>query len=93
MHGYFQPSPIANISNWPTSFTLQKGDPLPSLPVPELEVTMQKYLAQVEAVAPSHLDQTRTLVKAFLAGSGPKLQQRLLERRQNVVNWVSTLYT
>lgn len=50
---------------------------------------MQKYLAQVEVVAPSHLDRTRTLVKAFLTGPGPKLQQRLLERRQQVANWVS----
>lgn len=68
---------------------IQKDEPLPSLPVPQLETTMQKYLAQVETVAPNHLDKTRSLVRAFLAGQGPKLQQRLLERRQNVENWVS----
>ena len=50
---------------------------------------MQKYLAQVETVAPNHLEKTRYLVKSFLTGPGPKLQQRLLERRQNTTNWVS----
>ena len=50
---------------------------------------MQKYLAQVEAVAPNHLDKTRSLVRAFLAGPAPKLQQRLIERRQKLENWVS----
>ncbi|XP_033210591.1 choline O-acetyltransferase [Belonocnema kinseyi] len=50
---------------------------------------MQKYLAQVEAVAPTHLEKTRSLVKSFLAGPGPKLQQRLLERRQKTVNWAT----
>lgn len=69
-------------------FLLQK-EPLPNLPVPDLETTMQKYLAQVEVVAPNHLDKTRSLVKSFLSGPGPKLQQLLLERRQNVTNWVS----
>ncbi|OAD60096.1 Peroxisomal carnitine O-octanoyltransferase [Eufriesea mexicana] len=62
---------------------------LPSLPVPDLEPTLQKYLAQVEAIAPQHLPKTRSLVKAFLSGPGPKLQQRLLERRQKMTNWDS----
>ncbi|CAK9796685.1 Peroxisomal carnitine O-octanoyltransferase [Anthophora quadrimaculata] len=62
---------------------------LPTLPVPDLESTLQKYLAQVEAVAPNHLPKTRSLVKAFLSGPGPKLQQRLVERRQKMTNWVS----
>ncbi|KAK0161527.1 hypothetical protein PV327_009986 [Microctonus hyperodae] len=66
-----------------------KGEPLPSLPVPQLETTMQKYLAQVEAICPSHLDKCKMLVKAFLAGPGPKLQQQLLERQQTTINWVN----
>ncbi|EFN76154.1 hypothetical protein EAI_08733 [Harpegnathos saltator] len=49
---------------------------------------MQKYLAQVEVIAPHHLERTRSLVKAFLSGSGPKLQHRLLERRQKTDNWI-----
>ncbi|CAB0032457.1 unnamed protein product, partial [Trichogramma brassicae] len=65
----------------------ERDDPLPSLPVPNLESTMQKYLAQVEAVAPNHLEKTQSLVRAFLAGSGPKLQQRLIERQQKLANW------
>ncbi|XP_058789573.1 choline O-acetyltransferase isoform X2 [Phymastichus coffea] len=50
---------------------------------------MQKYLAQVEAIAPQHLEKSRNLVKAFLSGSGPKLQQRLIERRQSTINWAT----
>lgn len=71
------------------SFNLQKQETLPALPVPDLETTMQKYLAQVEVIAPHHLERTRSLVRAFLSGPGPKLQQRLLERRQKTDNWVS----
>lgn len=72
--------------------TLQKEATLPNLPVPDLESTLQKYLTQVEVIAPNHLPKTRNLVKAFLSGPGPKLQQRLLERRQKVSNWVSEFY-
>ncbi|XP_071637509.1 choline O-acetyltransferase isoform X3 [Temnothorax longispinosus] len=66
-----------------------KEEALPSLPVPDLETTLQKYLAQVETITPSHLEKTRSLVRAFLSGPGPKLQQRLLERRQKVTNWAT----
>ncbi|XP_071637513.1 choline O-acetyltransferase isoform X6 [Temnothorax longispinosus] len=67
----------------------KKEEALPSLPVPDLETTLQKYLAQVETITPSHLEKTRSLVRAFLSGPGPKLQQRLLERRQKVTNWAT----
>ncbi|XP_043520499.1 peroxisomal carnitine O-octanoyltransferase-like [Frieseomelitta varia] len=70
-----------NVSN------VAKEATLPTLPVPDLESTLQKYLAQVEVIAPNHLPKTRSLVKAFLSGPGPKLQQRLLERRQKMTNW------
>lgn len=79
---------LAIIAYFRRSLDLQKEEALPSLPVPDLETTLQKYLAQVEAVAPNHLDRTRSLVRAFLSGPGPKLQQRLLERRQKMTNWV-----
>ncbi|XP_014205152.1 choline O-acetyltransferase [Copidosoma floridanum] len=82
-------SSIGGLSRDASPSPTTRGESLPSLPVPHLETTMQKYLAQVEAVAPSHLDRTRTLVRAFLAGPGPKLQQRLLERRQQLDNWAT----
>ncbi|XP_043486009.1 choline O-acetyltransferase isoform X1 [Polistes fuscatus] len=50
---------------------------------------MQKYLAQVEVIVPNHLEKTRTLVRGFLSGSGPKLQQHLLERRHKMANWAT----
>ncbi|KAH0554960.1 hypothetical protein KQX54_014165 [Cotesia glomerata] len=75
---------IIMIRHW----SFQKDEPLPSLPVPHLETTMQKYLAQVEAISPTHLDRARILVRQFLSGPGPKLQQKLLERRQTTANWL-----
>ncbi|XP_074114537.1 choline acetyltransferase isoform X1 [Cotesia typhae] len=50
---------------------------------------MQKYLAQVEAISPTHLDRARVLVRQFLSGPGPKLQQKLLERKQTTANWAT----
>ncbi|XP_076647691.1 choline acetyltransferase isoform X1 [Halictus rubicundus] len=67
----------------------KKEETLPILPVPSLEVTMQKYLAQVEVIAPNHLEKTRNMVRAFLSGPGPKLQQRLVERKQKMTNWAT----
>ncbi|XP_035736541.1 choline O-acetyltransferase-like isoform X3 [Vespa mandarinia] len=67
----------------------KRVEPLPSLPVPDLETTMQKYLAQVEVITPNHLEKTRSLVRGFLSGSGPKLQQYLLERRHKMNNWAT----
>lgn len=52
---------------------------------------MQKYLAQVEAISPGHLEKCKQLVRSFMQGPGPKLQQCLVERRQNTPNWVSIL--
>ncbi|XP_034936832.1 choline O-acetyltransferase [Chelonus insularis] len=50
---------------------------------------MQKYLKQVEAVCPNHLERSKVLVNSFLSGPGPKLQHHLLERRQKMVNWAT----
>ncbi|XP_011302996.1 choline O-acetyltransferase [Fopius arisanus] len=78
---------LGSLSRDSSPFPASREEPLPSLPVPDLETTMQKYLAQVEAITPGHMEKTRQLVRAFLSGPGPKLQQRLLERRQDKVNW------
>lgn len=80
---------LGSLSRDSSPCPVAKAEPLPNLPVPHLETTMQKYLAQVEVIAPNHLERTRSLVKGFLAGSGPKLQQRLLERRQKTTNWAT----
>ncbi|XP_044018407.1 choline O-acetyltransferase isoform X1 [Aphidius gifuensis] len=50
---------------------------------------MQKYLAQIEAISPSHLEKSKQLVRSFLQGPGPKLQQFLVERRHNTANWAT----
>ncbi|XP_046737810.1 choline O-acetyltransferase isoform X1 [Diprion similis] len=65
---------------------------LPKLPVPDLESTMQKYLAQVEVIAPKCWEKTQSIVKSFLAGPGPKLQQRLLDRREQTINWATDFW-
>ncbi|XP_046829201.1 choline O-acetyltransferase isoform X1 [Vespa crabro] len=80
---------LGSLSRDSSSCPATKIEPLPSLPVPDLETTMQKYLAQVEVITPNHLEKTRSLVRGFLSGSGPKLQQYLLERRHKMNNWAT----
>ncbi|XP_049863343.1 choline O-acetyltransferase-like isoform X4 [Schistocerca gregaria] len=64
--------------------------PLPKLPVPELERTLERYL---EALRPlldeASLERARAAVRAFGAagGAGPRLQDALLARREALDNW------
>lgn len=52
---------------------------LPSLPVPDLNSTLQKYLKSVKAlVSPTDHLKTQSIVNDFLKNEGPTLQERLL---------------
>ncbi|XP_049865434.1 carnitine O-acetyltransferase-like [Pectinophora gossypiella] len=62
---------------------------LPKLPVPKLSDTLQKYLKSVRP----HLNDdefatTTSLVKDFECGVGQKLQNLLLKRAENSLNWL-----
>ena len=55
-------------------------DKLPKLPIPPLEDTCRRYLTALEALQDENEhEQTKTVVKEFLEGDGPKLQKRLQE--------------
>jgi hypothetical protein len=64
---------------------------LPKLPVPELELTLEKYLRCImPIISNDNYKKTESIVHKFLSpdGIGPKLQAILLEKYQNADNWV-----
>jgi hypothetical protein len=66
---------------------------LPKLPVPSLEQTLERYLATVKPiVSEAQYDRTRAMLKAFGSsnGPGPRLQEKLLQLREETDNWVSS---
>lgn len=70
--------------------THQKG--LPSLPVPALQQTCERYITALEPILDAdELEHTKELVEEFhkAGGVGRRLQCALEERAQNCENWVS----
>uniref|UniRef100_A0A674PDZ3 Carnitine O-acetyltransferase a n=1 Tax=Takifugu rubripes TaxID=31033 RepID=A0A674PDZ3_TAKRU len=70
--------------------THQKG--LPSLPVPALQQTCERYITALEPILDAdELEHTKELVEEFkkAGGVGRRLQRALEERAQNCENWLS----
>ncbi|XP_032395126.1 carnitine O-acetyltransferase isoform X1 [Etheostoma spectabile] len=70
--------------------THQKG--LPTLPVPHLQQTCERYVRALEPILKvDELKQTRELVDEFQkpGGIGERLQRSLEKRAQNTENWLS----
>jgi carnitine O-acetyltransferase len=66
---------------------------LPKLPVPSLEQTVERYLATVKPiVSEAQYERTRNMLKVFgsTTGPGPRLQEKLLQLREEKDNWVSS---
>ncbi|VEL34488.1 unnamed protein product [Protopolystoma xenopodis] len=66
--------------------------PLPRLPVPDLRVTLNRYLRLVAPnVTAKDFERTRLLVEEFgrVGGEGEKLQASLKALAEKKVNWVS----
>lgn len=69
--------------------TFQYQDSLPSLPVPSLEESLNKYLASVKPFAnEEEYKKTEEIVQKFKHGIGEKLHQKLLERAKGKRNWL-----
>jgi hypothetical protein len=67
---------------------------LPKLPVPDLELTLEKYLRCIKPIISSeNYRKTELIVKEFLSpnGNGSKLQKILIEKYQDVDNWVNKI--
>lgn len=64
--------------NLKQGITFAHQDKLPKLPIPELDSSMQKYLAALKPLqsAREHAE-TAQAVEEFLKGEGPELQDRL----------------
>ena len=65
---------------------------LPKLPVPPLEKTTERYLRSLEAILkPDELARSKEAVSKFLQNEGPKLQEKLIERRNRpeIKNWLT----
>jgi carnitine O-octanoyltransferase len=70
--------------------TFQYDDTLPSLPVPPLHHTLNRYLDSVKPfVTEDELAATAFLVSEFENGVGKELQAKLMERAKHKRNWVS----
>jgi len=60
--------------------------------VPILEQTLERYLETVKPIVnDAQYERTRAMVKAFGSsnGPGPRLQEKLLQLREEKDNWVS----
>ena len=60
--------------------------------MPSLEQTLERYLATVKPIVnEAQYERTRSMVKAFGSsnGPGPRLQEKLLQLREEEDNWVS----
>ncbi|KAH9512894.1 hypothetical protein Btru_036944 [Bulinus truncatus] len=66
--------------------------PLPKLPVPDLQGTMEKYLNFIKTVVtPQDYVRTKYIVDEFIKpdGTGQVLQEQLLKRQQCMDNWAT----
>ncbi|CDO57107.1 hypothetical protein DV495_000446 [Geotrichum candidum] len=63
-----------------TGITFAQQDKLPKLPIPDLELTCQRYLAALKPLqTENEFDATKAAVDKFLSTSGPLLQKRLID--------------
>lgn len=69
--------------------TFQFQSSLPSLPLPDLQNTLRKYLESVKPhVTPEEYSHTESIVRQFGSGIGQELQQKLKLKAQNSRNWM-----
>ncbi|CAK8697219.1 unnamed protein product [Clavelina lepadiformis] len=80
---------LVNDSNQPESKTFYNDSKLPSLPVPSVKQTIEKYLDSCEAVLTAdEYEKTVKTCQLFMQNDAPYLQEKLLERATNHRNWL-----
>ncbi|KAF2366651.1 Acyltransferase ChoActase/COT/CPT [Trinorchestia longiramus] len=73
----------------PRVTTFMYDETLPRLPVPPLPQTMERYLRSCAPLLDEEeLQATEKVVKEFMAGDGPVLQSKLLQRAKEHKNWL-----
>ncbi|KAK2145507.1 hypothetical protein LSH36_677g03010 [Paralvinella palmiformis] len=69
--------------------TFQYQNQLPSLPIPNLSVTLAKYLDSVKPfLTDDQLHETQALLKRFESGEGRVLHEKFVEKCKNKRNWL-----
>nr|XP_022307070.1 peroxisomal carnitine O-octanoyltransferase-like [Crassostrea virginica] len=69
--------------------TFGTDEELPSLPVPDLQHTLQRYLDSVRPhVTDEEYRQTEFIAQQFASGVGKDLQKKLLEKAKKERNWL-----
>lgn len=74
--------------------TYSKQEDMPSLPVPELKSTLDKYLKSIKPYCNSESDYEKQvqLCYQFLSNQGPTLQERLLSYSMERRNWMQEMW-
>jgi len=73
--------------------TFQYQDSLPSLPAPDFENTLKKYLESVKPhLTESEFQQTSLIVQQFGNGVGRELNQEFLQQIKGQRNWLEKLW-
>lgn len=72
----------------PPTFSMDES--MPDFPLPELNETLDRYY---ESLLPfgteEELRNSRQIIQRFREGVGPKLHQRIVEKKKTTKNWVS----
>jgi carnitine O-acetyltransferase len=68
-----------------SGITYSQQDQLPLLPIPDLEVTLQRFESRVQALLPNQEQQVQTKkdIQEFLHNDGPKLHEALCTYEEN----------
>lgn len=70
--------------------TFSEDDKLPSLPLPDLKHTLDRYLDSVKVlVTPKEFNNTVRIVEKFENGIGRELDEKLRRKAKSERNWVS----
>lgn len=91
INGDYTRVPMANYSESKKEggITFAAQDKLPKLPIPDLELTCQRYLESLRPLqTPRERAETEHAVREFLRGDGPELQEKLKSYAQGKTSYI-----